>query len=296
MQNIENFIRRIGIPTFLITIAFIVGIYYGYTQADRITTNGAEVSPTPSSSSLNYQFKVDGKLEEKGSMGLSSSPYFWLNSGGRLILEGGVGKTIQGKLGSTDYWRVLYGKNNALDTDGGYLPQNLFRLVTKNKWDNFEQSVKFNINKVNLTNTPNRGGYSGILLMTRYQDAANLYYAGVRMDGTSVIKKKYKGTYYTIASGPVFTSSTPYDRDTNPNLIPTSKWMGLKTSAVTASDGSVTVKLFIDRNNSGTWEQLLSVTDKPGTNGGNPITGSAHAGIRTDYMDVSFDDYNFKSI
>jgi len=294
MQNIENFIRQKGIPTFLITTAFIAGIYYGYSRADQITTNGATVSPT--SSSLNYQFKVDGKLEEKGSMSLSSSPYFWLNSGGRLILEGGVGKTIQGRLPTNDYWRTLYGKSNALDTDNGYLPQNLLRLVTKSKWDNFEQSVKFKIENVNLTNTPNRGGYSGILLMSRYQDSANLYYAGIRMDGTSVIKKKYKGTYYTIASGPVFKSATAYNRDTNPNLIPTNAWMGLKTSAVTASDGSVTVKLFIDRNNSGTWEQLLSVVDKPGTNGGSPVTGPAYAGIRTDYMDVLFDDYNFKSL
>ncbi len=177
------------------------------------------------------------------------------------------------------------------------MPQNIFRLVTKSTWNNFEQSVKFNIAKVNLTNTPNRDGYSGILLMSRYVgDGQTLYYAGIRMDGTSVIKKKYKGTYYTIASGPVFSSATPFNRTTNPNLIPTAKWMGLKSQTVTGTDGNVTVKLFIDRANNGTWEQLLSVVDKAGTNGGTPITGAAHAGIRTDYMDVLFDDYNLKAI
>jgi hypothetical protein len=295
MQNIDNFVRRVGIPTSLIIIALITGIYYGYTQAQKITAKGAETLPT-NPSSLNYQFKVNGVVEEKSTMSQSYSPYFWVNSGGRLLLKDGVGMTVQSKLGTNDYWRVLYGKNNPLDTDNGYYPQNLFRLVTKSKWDNFEQSVKFNIANVNLTNTPNRGGYSGILLMSRYQDGYNLYYSGVRMDGTAVIKKKYKGTYYTIASGPAFKSATPYNRDTNPNLIPTDKWVGLKSKVTTGTDGSVVIKLFIDRDNTGSWEELLTATDKPGTNGGSPVTGPAYAGIRTDYMDVKFDDYNFKSL
>lgn len=287
--------RRVGVPLSIIIVTLVIGMYYGYNRAQELTVNGATVAPT-TKPTFHYYFKVDGVLQERGSMGESSSPYFWLNSGGKLILKNGVGGTVQGRLPATDYWRVLYGKTNSLDTDNGYLPQNLFRLVTKSKWGNFEQSVRFKIENTNLTATPNRAGYSGILMMSRYQDGYNLYYAGIRQDGTAVIKKKYRGVYYTLASGPAFKSSTPYNKTTNPNLIPEQKWMALKTITSTASDGSVVVKLMIDRNDTGNWELLLTTTDKPGVNGSGVVTGPAYAGIRTDYMDVTFDDYDFKAL
>lgn len=289
--------RRIGIPLTVISITLIIGIYYGYSSSKQLTVNGetTTTSTTGTKASFHYYFKVNGALEEKGSMSESSSPYFWLNSGGRMLIEDGIGKTVQGKLPATDYWRTLYGRTNPLDTDNGYHPQNLLRLITKSKWDSFEQSIKFKIQATNLTDTPNRGGWSGVLMMSRYQDGYNLYYAGVRMDGTAVIKKKYKGVYYTLASGSAFKSATSYNKETNPNLIPQGTWMGMKTTTVTNADGSVVVKLFIDRNNSGTWEQLITATDKPGVNGSGVVTGPAYAGIRTDYMDVVFDDYDLKS-
>ncbi len=227
-------------------------------------------------------------------MAWSTSPYFWLNSGAKLIIENGIGKTIQGSLASSDRWRLEYSAANPLDTGNGYFPQNLFRLVTKSTWDNIEQSVKFNINKVNLTDTPNRDGYSGVLLMSRYLNGDNLYYAGVRFDGTAVIKKKYKGQYYTLSSGAAFGSANLYDKLLNPNLIPTKQWMGLKSIVTTLADGAVRIELWIDKQNNGSWQRLLTATDAPGKNGAGVISGPAHAGIRTDYSDVLFDDYVIK--
>jgi hypothetical protein len=255
----------------------------GFTMSSSVAH--AQTAPNP----WKYSFSVDGVLNETGSASQSSSPYFWLNSGGKFLLKGGLGMTVQGRLPQTDYWRVLYGKNNPLDTDNGYLPQNLLRFVTKYTWKNFEQSVRFKIANMNLTDTPNRDGYSGVLLMNRYQDGMNLYYAGIRQDGTSVIKKKYKGAYTTLASGRVFAGT--YNKASSPNLIPTNKWMKLRTVVADQADGSVQIDLYIDREDNGTWEKLISANDKSSV-----VTGPASAGIRTDYMDVQFDDYTFKNI
>lgn len=237
-----------------------------------------------------YQFKIDGTLHETGNMEESTSPYWWVNSGAKLILQGGVGKTVQGDLSSTDPWRVLYNQNNPLDTDNGYHPQNIFRLVTRSKWQNFRQEVSFKINKLVLSPTPNRDGYSGILLFNRYVDGDNLYYTGIRQDGKAVIKKKLNGTYYSLAWGTAFTSSKPYDRNTNPNFIPEQKWMGLRSELQNNSDGSVTIKLYVDKANNGTWELVAQAKDD-GRTYGRAITEGAYAGIRTDYMDMDFDNY-----
>jgi hypothetical protein len=268
--------------------AFILGITV-MTAALLGLTMDKSVAHAQTTSSWKYSFSVDGVLHETGSMSESSSPYFWLNSGGKFVLKSGKGMTVQGRLPSNDKWRLLYGKNNPLDTDNGYLPQNLLRLVTKGKWGNYEQSVKFNIAQLNKTNTPNREGYSGILLMSRYQDGQNLYYAGIRQDGTSVIKKKYKGSYTTLASQRVFPGT--YNKETNPNLIPENAWMNLKSAVTNQSDGSVKIDLYLDKVNNGTWTKIASAVDKSSV-----VKGPAYAGIRTDYMDVLFDDYVFKSL
>lgn len=232
-------------------------------------------------------------LQAAGSMAQSSSPYFWISSGGRLEIKNGVGQTIQGELPLTDAARIVYAKVNPLDTDQGKLPQNTFRLVSKSTWQNAEERVLFRVTKHNLTDTPNRDGYSGIFLMTRYRDKDNLYYAGLRNDGFAVIKKKIRGTYYTLSDVTYFTG-VPYDKFRNPSLIPTNTWMGMKVETVTETDGTVHITLFVDQNNTGTWQNVLSATDR-GV-GGRPFGGAGHGGIRTDYMDVEFDYVAFKSM
>lgn len=257
-----------------------------------VTAEAATTAPVDSV--WHYKFGVNGTLVETGSMSNSSSPYFWLNSGGALTLKDGQGHTVQGRLKLGSYWQKLYGTNNPLDTDGGYLPQNLFRLVTRNTWTDVSEEVRFKINKVNLTDTPNRDGYSGILLMSRYRDGNNLYYAGIRQDGTAIIKKKSGGKYTTLGSARVWSGT--YNKTTNPNLIPEDTWMRLKSETDTLTDGSTKVTLYLDEQDSGSWKKLLEVTDKSGDADGAPVAGPAHTGIRTDYMDVSFDDYIHRKI
>ena len=273
----------------------LVGAVLLFEPSDTLEEHVAHAT-TPNTT-FHYYFSSTGTLHESGSMIESSSPYFWLNSGGKLVIEGGVGKTVQGLLPDLDPWRLLYAVNNPLDTASGYFPQNLFRLVTKSTWDNVEQTVRFKITKLNMTETPNRDGWSGILLFSRYQDGDNLYYSGIRMDGTAVIKKKYQGTYYTLTSIPVFDADGSYHRDTNPNLIPGNVWMGLRSVTQTDQEtGAVTIELWLDREDSGDWEKVLSATDRVGTQGAGVITGPAHAGIRTDYLDVWFDDYQLREL
>jgi hypothetical protein len=247
--------------------------------------------------SLYYTFNVDGTLEESYPMESSSSKYFWLNSGGKLPIKSGIGGTNHGALPAADKWRVLYAKNNPLDTGDGYYPQNLFRWVTRSTWTNISQELPFRIDKLNKTNTPNRDGYSGVLLFARYaSDGQTTYYAGVRQDGTAVIKKKYKGTYYTmLQTGPIFSNGSPYNKDTNPNLIPENKWMAIKFDVVNKADGTASLDLYLDKNYSvgtaRTWTKVASAVDAPNKYGSTPVLPNNYAGIRTDYMDVSFDNY-----
>jgi hypothetical protein len=246
--------------------------------------------PAPASpSSLLYTFNGTGTLEEAGSMGESTSPYFWLDSGGRLFIEGGVGATIEGDLPEDDKWRMLYAKSSATDTDDGAHPQNLFRLVTRSQWDDFTEEAGFFIVRDHLSESPNRNASNGLLLMSRYVDGSTLYYAGIRVDGTAVIKKKYHGTYYTMAEVKAFPGAYSGSRDTT-NLLPHGVWISLKSETVTEANGAVSVTLSL-RLPGEAWRTLVSATDD-GTYGDTPpILGPAYAGIRTDFMDVEFRHY-----
>ncbi len=242
-------------------------------------------------SPFHYAFSNDGSLEEAGKMDDSPSPYWWLNSGGRLLLKDGVGKTIQGELGEFDKWRLAFAASKSVDTDNGYHPQNIFRLVTRSKWQNFSQEVFFQNIKLNMSTSTNRNASNGVLLFNRYQDGNNLYYTGIRVDGAAVIKKKTGGVYYTLVYKPFYNNSTSYSRDTNPNLIPSQKWIGLKSEVVTNSDNTVSIKLFIDRDKTGNWVLVAEAKDDGKTYGDAAILSEGYAGIRTDFMDVEFDDY-----
>jgi len=228
-------------------------------------------------------------------MSESSSPYFWVNSGAYLPIQDGLGKTVQGALPANDPWRLLYAANNPLDTGNGYYPQNIFRLLTRSTWTDDVQEIQFKIQHTNLTNTPNRDGYSGILFFSRYRDSDTLYYAGIRMDGKAVIKKKYRGTYYTMDLKTVFPGT--YDKVKTPTLLPQKQWMRMRLSTQGVQDGSVVLTLYLDRNNDGQYVEIARAVDTDGSYSGTPpITGPGYAGIRTDYQDIFFNDYKLMAL
>lgn len=239
-----------------------------------------------------YTFGKNGVLHSATAMGKSTSPYFWVSAGAKLIIRNGVGETIQGALPTGDPSRVAYADVNPLDTENGKYPQNTFRLVTKKNWEDAEERVSFKITRQNLTNTPNRDSFSGIFLMGRYIDKDNLYYAGIRDDGLAIIKKKINGNYHTLAVAQVFGAQSQYHKTNKPSLIPQNKWMGLKMRAINMPNGSVRLTLFLDNANSGDWKSVVETVDA--NVGGDAFTHAGHGGIRTDYMDVQFDNFEYR--
>jgi len=246
-------------------------------------------------SPFTYSFKIDGILREAGSESETTSPYWWVNSGGALLIKDGMGLTLQGAEPKFDSWRLRYVRANADDTDNGYHPQNLFRLISRSPWKNPSIETSFLIVRDNLSTSTNRNESNGLLLMSRYAlDGQTLYYAGVRVDGTAVIKKKYHGTYYTMAQKQVFDGT--YDRSTGSNLIPHGEWLTLKSDTVTKADGSVRIDLYLKRDTDSAWTLLLSASDDGRKYGNTPAILSGFAGIRTDFMDVQFDSFRINSL
>ena len=243
------------------------------------------------SSPFTYNFTTDGSLVEAPSEGQSTSGYWWVNSGARMYLVDGVGKTVTGSLPDNDYWRKLYSSSNPTDTDNGYHPQNIFRLVGRSSWENFRQEAYFKIAKDNLSNSSNRNASNGILFFNRYKDGNNLYYTGLRVDGYAIIKKKINGTYATLAQVKVFPGT--YNRDSNPDLMPKNTVIGLR-SEVSTVDGKVSIKVYTDIGQTGVWKLVAQAVDD-GTKGP-VIKGAGFGGIRTDFMDVSFDQYKISNI
>jgi hypothetical protein len=249
------------------------------------TSRALATPPAPVSSPFFYGFDVTGSLDEAPSMGQSWSPYFWVSSGGRFYLDG-AGATVHGALPAYDYWRLAYAASNPVDTDNGYHPQNIFRLVTRSRWGSFRQQVYFRINADRLSTSPNRNASNGVLLFNRYQDQDNLYYTGIRVDGYAVIKKKKGGSYYTLASSKVFPGT--YDRASKPNLLPKNVWMGITSETINKPDGTVRIRFHVNPGN-GVWTLVFDKID--GGVGGAPFTQSGYAGMRTDFMDVEFENY-----
>jgi hypothetical protein len=240
-------------------------------------------------------FFLDYTIKEVGSVNKSASTDWWVSSGGYFYSANGTGRTIKGSLPSTDPWRVAYSISNQLDTDNGYYPQNIFRLIEKGQWKNFQQEMYFKILNNNFSGSPNRNASNGILLFNRYQDEFNLYYTGIRVDGYAVIKKKIKGVYYTLAYSTVY-PALPYERVSNQNAIPIYQWIGLRSVIQTGPDGTVSIKVYIDKNKTGNWVLVAEGKDDGKSYGGSAITNAGYAGIRTDFMDVEFDNYNIESI
>ena len=257
-----------------------------YTNGNLASVASAVLLP------FNYSFSQAGMLHEAANMNVSSSPYWWVNSGGFIRVGNGTGGTPIGELPAHTSWRKLYSISNPVDTDNGYRPQNIFRLVGRSQWQDVMQTMYFKVEKTNLSASPNRNASNGILLFTRYTDGNNLYYAGIRVDGNAVIKKKKSGSYTTLGQKKIIPGV--WNSKNTPNLLPQKTWIGIRT--ITKNEGNaVRVTMFTDVGKTGTWTEVLSVLDD-GTRGGAALTAAGYGGVRTDFMDVSFDDYQLSEI
>jgi hypothetical protein len=132
-----------------------------------------------------------------------------------------------------------------------------------------------------------------VLLFNRYQDGDNLYYTGIRVDGHPVVKKKIGGVYYTL-SYPAQTYPGQYDRTQNPTLLPTNKWVGIRSVVRSQEDGSTLISFYLDLEANGTWLLAAEARDD-GRVAGAPF-GAGMAGIRTDFMDVRFKGYKLEAL
>jgi len=251
----------------------------------QITTS---ISTTSSSKFFYDQFNQNMRLEEAGRMEKSQSKDWWVNSGAWMIVENGVGSTLIGDEPKGSKWQLAFAKNDPDETDNGIHPQNIFRLITRTKWQNLSQQAYFKVITDHLSNSLHRRESNGLLFLNRYQDGDNLYYTGIRVDGFVTIKKKIRGAYYTLAQSKVLDGN--YDRINNPTLLPHNKWIGLKTEVINTGEG-VNINVYLDSEKSGTWKLALQADDKKGLYGGDPILQPGFGGIRTDFMDVQFEDY-----
>ncbi len=261
-----------------------------------ILTNRFFFSPKKELASFDFSGSGNEKsfvIEEANPMKNSKNPDWWLNSGGKMFVEKDYFSTNLGEMDKDDKWRQLYKENNSRDSDKGYYPQNVFRLVTRSQWQNLAQQVYFNIERINLSESEYRNESNGVLLFNRYQDGDNLYYTGLRVDGHAVIKKKIDGKYYTLAEKNVLTKKGKYARVDSPNLIPENTWIGLKSELENDGDDAVNIKLYID-DGTGEWKKVLEVTDEDEKYGAAPIFEKGYAGIRTDFMDVKFKGYHIE--
>lgn len=234
------------------------------------------------------------EIVESARMEDSTDPCWWLSSGGLFWAHDGVGRTIQGRLPAGSEWQARYAKSNARDTDGGHHPQNLLRLISRTRWQDYEQQVQFRILKLNLSESPERDAWSGVLMFQRYLDSQNLYYAGLRVDGTAVIKKKLAGKYFTLAQAPVFALPGQYDRAANPLLLPEGRWVHMCSHVHTRPDGSVWISLLVREADEGAWRTVVEAVDD-GSHGA-PILAAGYTGLRSDFMDVEFSGYTVRPV
>lgn len=230
-------------------------------------------------------FRRTQVLTETAKPETSSSDLWWLDSGAQLAVANGTASTILGEA-PDGYLRRRYAQRNARDTEGGAHPQNLFRLVTRATWNTpVSQRCSFRVLDYHASASPQRGVANGLLLFSRYRDANNLYYAGIRVDGHAVVKKKSAGVYYTLAETPVFEGH--YQREQAPTLLPREQWLTLRSEVTSGTGGSVLIDLYLAENDRP--ERLILRATDAGV-GGAPFSGG-RCGIRTDFMDVEFKDY-----
>jgi hypothetical protein len=227
-----------------IVILFCVSFVFISSKKSTLVYWGAFLKNTDPQDTVNNVvskefFEPDRFIEEAGNISESKDDRFWLNSGGELLIKDGIGSTVIGDLERDNRWRVLYGKNNPRDTEDGFRPQNIFRLITRTQYLNYTQEGYFYIENDNLSKSNYRNESNGLLFFNRYLDGNNLYYTGIRVDGAAVIKKKINGKYFTMAYQPFYSGT--YDRDKNPNLLPKHTWIGLRSEVSQDENGLVNI-------------------------------------------------------
>lgn len=181
----------------------------------------------------------------------------------------------------------LYARNNAAWTgvpDTGLTgprsaqanDSNIFRLVTRPQ--NFQNvMVSFALRVDRFMPPPPGLTWQGVHVFIRYQNPDLLYVVSVdRRDGNIVIKKKVPaavpdgGSYYTIA--------------TAKRTAVTGSWEQIKVSAVNTSEGGVELKVWLG-------DQLILQGTDNGYGDVAPITGPGRVGLRGDYTEFSFDNF-----
>ena len=78
--------------------------------------------------------------------------------------------------------------------------------------------------------------------------------------------------------------------------MPKNRWLGVRSVVTDAGEGKVNIKVYLDRNRTGEWQLVAEATDDGKKFGGKAITDAGHAGLRTDFMDVEFDDYKIEEL
>lgn len=229
-------------------------------------------------------------LQESDSPETSADVCWWLNSGGSFFVRGGLASTMSGPAERSSRWHRLYAASDPVDTEGGLYPQNLFRLISKKHWLNARTSVEAFIESYNASMSPSRNESNGVFLMTRYYDEDNFYLAGIRVDGTAVIKRKLNGLYETIGQV-AYTNPDAYDRLRRPNLLPTGQWLSFAMEVTNESADSVIIRLDVSFDGED-WHTLLTAVDQPSVlDGGEKLLSPSSIGVRTDFMDVRFRSY-----
>ena len=64
---------------------------------------------------------------------------------------------------------------------------------------------------------------------------------------------------------------------------------------MTLPNGTVSIKLYADKGKTGIWTLVVEAIDDGSSFGGAVLGSSGNVGIRTDFMDVEFDDYTVVS-
>ncbi len=255
-----------------------------------INATGSETDPDRRS--FIDEFEGTKSVAEKHPMSESPTQHWWVSSGGYAYWENGQGRTEMGNVPQPNPDPRLASYQPKSNTDYGQHPQNIFRMVQRQSWLNYRQTMYFSIARYINSPDLSRTKHNGLLLFNRYLDSDNLYYTGIRVDGSAVIKKKVGGVYTTLATVPMLPGA--WDRASNPNLIPEGVWLGVRSEVVNV-DGGVSIKLFVDMERSGEWRLVAQAIDD-GSAGGPPLISEGFGGIRTDFMDVYFDDYEMTEL
>ncbi len=235
-------------------------------------------------------FSADTILYETESAEKSQNKNWWLNSGGIFFARDGVGKTISGDLPLNSPMRITYNIWNSKDSNQGKNPQNLFRLITKEDHQNFSEEFYFKIKKINSSESDNKNSSNGVFMFIRREDDENLYYAGIRVDGRAVIKKKVNGAYKTLALEQLYFSKERSEKEADKELIPLDSWLGLRAIVENKANNRVSIKLYHDTGKTGHWNLAAEALDEL-KDDESKLLNSGGGGIRTDFADVEFDDF-----